>query len=413
MYSKQLLFYTDLYDQTNVESSSYNDRKFLLYVGLWTVSTRRGSVITLFFYFFFEIFPQFITVFCVLSSIIVITQLPSISNLLVTVGVTIENVLLPVLFLLVPVISYIIPIALLFAVLLGFSRLSSDGEYSAMTAAGYSLRRAMVPVLIIATGAYALAIATSVYFEPWARREAVRFTHEKVETQLDNMLKYKMKQGVFQDDFLGYVLYAEKISPDHTQLENVMMAPGKDSQKEHFTLLAPTASIDGAVATGDLKMTFNYGIIYTVKPDSPDVSVMKFKEMDLDLFQILRQQKFGNDSEEDDFRNYGSVDLWNSLNKIKDSKDPKIRDTFLKSLSLFHQRLSFPFACFSFALLAMVFGIQDERKGKSYGYLLVCLVMITGYVFIMSFKSLSEKGQIPVIIGAWLPQIVMLIFAIF
>ncbi|MBC7661376.1 MAG: LptF/LptG family permease [Chitinophagaceae bacterium] len=368
---------------------------------------------TLFFYFFFEIIPQFITVFCVLSSVIVVTQLVRISEVLVTFGLSFENLFLPFLFILMPLISYIVPIALLFAVLLGFSRLSSDGEYSAMTASGYSLKRAMLPIFFIATACYALSLATSVYFEPWANRERVTFYHRKVETQLDNMLKYQMKQGVFQDDFLGYVLYAEKISPDHTHLENVMMAPGKDSQKEHFTLLAPTATIEGAVATGDLRMNFSYGIIYTVKPDTPEVSVMKFKQMDLDLFRILREQKFGNDSEEDDFRNQGSLDLWRSLPKLKASSNPKDKDLYLKSLTLFHQRISFPFSCFAFSFFAMVFGIQDERRGKNYAYLLVSAVMIIGYVFIMWFRNLSEKGEVTAALGAWLPQIIMLILSLF
>ena len=93
---------------------------------------------------------------------------------------------------------------------------------------------------------------SSVYFESWGRRETLKFYHRKAQTELDNMIKYRMKEGVFQDDFLGYVLYAEKISADRTHFENVMLAPGRESQKEHFTLLAPAASIDGSVEAGDL-----------------------------------------------------------------------------------------------------------------------------------------------------------------
>ena len=357
--------------------------------------------------------PQFITVFCLLSAVIVISQLVQLSEILVTFGLSLENVFLPFLFIMMPFASMIIPIALLFAVLLGFSRLSADGEYSAMLAAGYSLRRAMVPVLSIALAAYAIAVMSSVYFEAWGRREALKFYHRKAQTELDNMIKYRMKEGVFQDDFLGYVLYAEKISPDRSHLENVMLAPGRDSQKEHFTLLAPTGAIEGSVEAGDLRMTFSYGMMYSTQPGSNDVSIMKFRKLDLDLLRIFRDQIFGPDNDDNDYRNYGPVDLWNYIDTMKSSTDPKEQQTYFKARYLFHQRFGMPFACFAFALMAMVFGIQDERRGKSHAYLLSSLVIVFGYVLIMSFKYLSEKGTLSAPLGAWLPQVIMLLFAVF
>ncbi len=360
-----------------------------------------------------EMIPQFVTVFCILSAVIVISQLVRLSEILVTFGLSLENIFLPFLFILMPFVSIITPIALLFAVLLGFSRLSADGEYSAMVAAGYSLKRAMIPVLFVATAAYAIAVMSSVYFEAWGRREALKFYHRKAQTELDNMIKYRMKEGVFQDDFLGYVLYAEKISPDRTHLENVMLAPGRDSNQDHFTLLAPAASIEGSVEAGDLRMAFNYGMIYSTQPESTDVSIMKFRKLDLDLLRIFRDQIFGPDSDESDYRNYGPIDLWKFVDKMKDKTDPKDRQIYLKARFLFHQRFGMPFACFSFAFLAMVFGIQDERRGKSHAYLLSSFVIVLGYVLIMSFKFLSEKGTLSAIIGAWLPQAIMLLVALF
>lgn len=360
-----------------------------------------------------EMIPQFVTVFCILSAVIVISQLVRLSDILVTFGLSLENVFLPFLFILMPFISIIVPIALLFAVLLGFSRLSADGEYSAMMAAGYSLKRAMIPVLFIATGAYAVSVMSSVYFEAWSRRETLKFYHRKAQTELDNMIKYRMKEGVFQDDFLGYVLYAEKISADRTHFENVMLAPGRDSQKDHFTLLAPAASIDGSVETGDLRMTFSYGMLYSTQPSSTDVSIMKFRKLDLDLLRIFRDQIFGTDSDEDDYRNYGPLDLWNFIEKMKSSTEPKDQQIYLKARFLFHQRFGMPFACFAFALLAMVFGIQDERRGKSHAYLLSSLVIVLGYVLIMSFKYLAEKGSLNAPVGAWAPTVLMLLFSAF
>ncbi len=348
--------------------------------------------------------PQFVTVFCVMSAVIVISQLVRLSEILVTFGLSVENLLLPFLFILMPFISIIVPISIMFAILLGFSRVSSDGEYTAMIASGYSLRRALGPVLAMTTLAYIFALMGSMYFEAWGRRETIQFYHRKTQSELDNMIRYRMKPGVFLDDFLGYVLYAEHISPDRTRFENVMLGPGHGSETQHFSLLAPAAAITGSVEAGDLRMSFDYGIVYTTKADSDEVSVIKFKRAELDLLSIFRDQIFGPGNAEDDFRSYSPGELGRYVDTLKDPKD---RETYLKARFLYHQRMSMPFACFSFALFAMVFGIQDERRGKSHAFLGASLTIVIGYVALMFFKFLAEKGNISAPLGAWLPHVLM------
>lgn len=357
--------------------------------------------------------PQFVTVFCVMSAVIVISQLVRLSEILVTFGLSVENLLLPFLFILMPFISIIVPISIMFAILLAFSRLSADGEFTAMLASGFSLRRALRPVLAVTFVAYMIALLGSVYFEAWGRRETLEFYHRKTQNELDNMIRYRMKPGVFLDDFLGYVLYAEHISADRTRFENVMLGPGHNTDTQHFTLLAPAAAITGSVETGDLRMSFDYGIIYTTKADNDDVSVIKFKRAELDLLSIFREQIFGPGSTEDDYRGYAPADLGRFVDSLKDSKEPKDRETWFKARFLYHQRMSMPFACFAFALFALVLGIQDERRGKSNAFMGASLTIVVGYIGMMSFKFLSEKGMLSAPLGAWLPHLLMTAFGAF
>jgi lipopolysaccharide export LptBFGC system permease protein LptF len=227
------------------------------------------------------------------------------------------------------------------------------------------------------------------------------------------MIRYRMKPGVFLDDFLGYVLYAEHISQDRTRFENVMLGPGHNTQNQHFTLLAPAAAITGSVEAGDLRMSFDYGIIYTTKADSDDVSVIKFKRAELDLLSIFREQIFGPGSAEDDYRSYTPGELSRYVDSVKESKEPKDRENYLKARFLYHQRMSMPFACFSFALFAMVLGIQDERRGKNHAFLGASLAIVLGYIAMMSFKFLAEKGLLSGPAGAWLPHLLMTSFGAF
>jgi lipopolysaccharide export system permease protein len=122
-----------------------------------------------------EVVPQFFSALVILSTILVVSQLVRLSEALVAFGVSLENILLPFLYIIVPFLSFNIPISYLAAVMLAFSRFSNDGEYAAMLASGFSLKRAAKPVFIIAIILYVIACFCAVYGEAWGRKELVSF----------------------------------------------------------------------------------------------------------------------------------------------------------------------------------------------------------------------------------------------
>ena len=168
-----------------------------------------------------------------------VSQLIRLSSVLVNFGISLETVLLPFLFILLPFLTFTIPISYLYGVLLGVGRLSADGEYTAMLASGFSLRKVLRPVLILGIALYLFASYAALFFEPWGRRESELFFHRQAQTQLDNIIKVQMKPKTFVNDFLGFVMYAEKISKDKTKFENVLLAPKRGNNSQAFTLLAP------------------------------------------------------------------------------------------------------------------------------------------------------------------------------
>jgi lipopolysaccharide export system permease protein len=376
-------------------------------------------VILVFVYLLREVVPQFITSLCILSAVLVVSQLVRISEVLIAFGFSLENVLLPFLFIVLPFLSFTIPMAMLFAVLLAFSRMSSDGEYTALLAAGFSLSKAARPVMMMAGLLFVIGAFFAANLEPWGRRELVSFYHRKTQGELDNLIKYKLQPGVFMDNFLGFVLYAETISPDRTHFENVMLAPGLGTSKQNFSLLAPSGSITGSVEDGDLRMSFDYGVVYTANPESDDISITKFKRTELDVVRIFQDQIFGSGPDLNDYRALPPFKLWQYIDEIrkKSAKTPeqeaRNRDLYLKSRFLFHQRLSLPFATITFALFAMVLGIHDQRQGRNYAYLGAILTIITAYIFTMGFKWLAEQGYLPAPLAAWAPNIILLGIGVF
>jgi lipopolysaccharide export system permease protein len=357
--------------------------------------------------------PQALSMLIVFCSIVVVSQLVRLSEVLVTFGLSLENVFLPFLYIILPLVHMIIPIAYLLAVVITFSRLSADGEWAALLAAGFPLRRAAVPTLLVAVVFYGLAAASALNLEAWGRRELVQFFYRKSQTELDNLVKYKMQSGVFLDDFLGYVLYAEKISSDRTSFENVLLAPGGDAHgKGNFTLLAPSGNIAGSVEGGDLRLSLDNGIAYAAaagveKPGQ--VSVLKFNRAEIDLLRIFREQIIGADSAEDDFRSFTNSELMRYIDgfKAKAERTGDEESIFRRARYLWHQRIAAPFAVVTFAFFGMVLGVTDPRRGKSYGYAGAILTIILGYVMLMGCKALAESYGLNAPLAAWLPNVAL------
>ncbi len=343
----------------------------------------------------------------VICSIIVVSQLVRLSEVLVAFGLSLENVFLPFLYIIVPFISLTIPIAFLFAVVLTFARLSADGEYPAMLASGFPLRSSARPVLALALVLYVVAAICAVNLEAWGRREMVQFLYKKTQTELDNMVKYKMQSGVFLDDFLGYVMYAERISADRSAFENVMLAPGGGKRSE-FTVLAPSGHITGSVETGDLKMSLESGVVYSRRPQTEKISILKFNRAEIDLLKIFHEQILGADSAEDDYRSYRPSELNNYIHILRADKNAKPQHIRQVEF-LFHKRISSPFAVVSFAFFGMVLGVSDPRRGKSSAYVGAIVTIILGYVLLMGFESFAKQGQLPVIAAAWMPNLILIL----
>lgn len=367
----------------------------------------RGKIsILVFRYLLKELIPQFLSVAVILCAVIVVSQLVRLSEMLVMFGISLENVLLPFLFIILPFLHMAIPMAYLFAVVLSFARLSADGEWAALLASGYSLRRAAVPTMLVAVCLYFSAVMAAIHLEPWGRRELTQFFYRKTQTELDNMIKYKLQPGVFFQDFLDYTLYAERISADRTRLENVLVAPANQAKQGSFTLLAPSGQILGSVEAGNLRLVLEYGVGFATGSVDQEASVVKFKRAEFDLIRMFHEKILGPDAAEDDFRSYTPSELRAFISEL--ASNPK-RDeaVFRRARYLFHQRISSPFAVISFALFGMVLGIMDPRRGKSFAYVGAILTIIAGYMFKSAFDWLATNRGIPIIAAAWWPNVIL------
>ncbi len=355
--------------------------------------------------------PQFFSTLVILSTVLVVSQLVRLSNTLVALGVSAENILLPFLYIIVPFLAYNIPISFLAAVMLAFSRFSNDGEYAAMLACGFPLKKAARSVMILAVLLYGVACFCSVYGEAWGRKELTRFYFRKTQSEVDNLIKNRLQAGVFSEDFLGYMLYAESISQDRTRFGNLMIAP-TGSVQDRFMILAPSGTITGSVDEGKLNLVLEKGVMHSSDRRTGEQSVLKFDQFEVDLLRMFREKILGGEDSSDDYRSYPPGKLYHFVSELE--KDPKAdKNLYFKARFLMHQRFSTPFIVMFFACFGMVLGVTDPRAGKNRAYMGAIAGIIGGYVVVMGFKWFGEKGAVSAPVGAWFPMIALMCFAWF
>ena len=80
----------------------------------------------------------------------------------------------------------------------------------------------------------------------------------------------------------------------------------------------------------------------------------------------------------------------------------------------FHKRSALALACVVFCIIGLAFGIvTNRRSGKSSGFVISVGFIIVYWVFYLAFESMVRNGTLPVAIGIWLPNIVLLSFGLY
>jgi LPS export ABC transporter permease LptF/LPS export ABC transporter permease LptG len=279
------------------------------------------------------------------------------------------------------ILSFTLPIGVLVGVLIALGRLSADSELIAMSALGMGRRRLLVPVGFLAIGATALTFAMTIWLGPLSVR-AFRTIEDRLRA---GQASYQVAPRVFDERFPRMVLYVNDIDSASTRWKGVFLA-GTDKGISRLTL-AEEAIVIPDRNEGKLELHLRNGSVHEFSADDPGhYSLSAFGQRDLPV-EIK--------SPEDDHVSEPGIPgrtmraLWQERRTQRDA-----------SVEI-QRRLSFPFACIAFALLAMPIGARPRRGGRAAGFL-ITLVLVTGYYLMFTIGAgLARQGTIPIWAGIW------------
>src|SRR5262249_22637097 len=76
-------------------------------------------------------------------------------------------------------------------------------------------------------------------------------------------------------------------------------------------------------------------------------------------------------------------------------------------LSELHRRLSLPFSCVVFALIALPLSMHPAWSFRSHGFAISLVIILTYYFFLTVGETLGKRGSLSPGIALWLPNVIL------
>ncbi len=302
-----------------------------------------------------------------------------------------------------------IPLGVLVGTLITLSRMSADGEITAMRAAGVPGRSVAPPIFLFGFLGLIACAAASLWLTPWSIREFY-----KVENQvIQHELTADIEPRVFEEQFPNTILYVSDITAGQaSRLKRVFMADitPPDQRKPGTADRGDTPRVtlaSDAVAVPDLRenritLALRNGTSYeTDKENNYHVSGAPTGEQGL---EAQRAQGVSNSHPSTEI---DTIPLYREAyhNRTIDA-DQRLSDRIE-----FHQRLALPLACILLAMAGVPLGIASRRAGKSSAVVLTVVIAFVYYIGLIGCIGLARSGRLRPEIALWIPDAVFAIFA--
>jgi len=272
----------------------------------------------------------------------------------------------------------VVPFALALGVVLGLGRLYRDNEMVVMSACGVGPGRIYRPLLGFGLVVAALLAWLSLYVSPGVQARSDRL-RASAQQQADITV---LGAGRFNDLQGGRVtFYAERLSTDHTQMENLFILLRGREQEPPQVLTAKTAHRIMDQASGDDFLVLQDGYSYEGLPGAADYRVMQFGT-------------------------YGvRVDLPDEV-EVAEGREAVPTRRLLYSrdpwdVAELQWRLSMPLSVISLLLLAVPLCRSGPRQGRYGRLVLAILLFVIYYNLLGTARVWVGKGDLPPQVGLW------------
>lgn len=347
-------------------------------------------------YLLAEIIPPFLFAMIAFTSIFAGSSIIPFISKSVTYGFPMGAIAQLILYKVPPIVSIILPMAVLLAVILAFSRLSSDQEIIALRSVGIGFKRLLIPVLLFGV---AMSITNFMFnevivpksnYNATVLQQSLRQTQKNIQNNI-NLTEYS------PSGLPSRILNIRQVSG--YDLSDVTVAEFEEGQ-----LLRIIRSESGKWQPQG-GWVLNDGVMHTLSPnDDNRVLKMTFKEERINFNINLDKLKNVEKSSEE----MSIVELKESI-RIKQ----KTGQSTLSDQVDWHLKIALPFVCAIFAVLGACVGVRPHRSTSAVGFGLSLAIIIAYYILYSISLVLGNAQLIPPFLVAWTPNIFVTIATLY
>jgi len=296
-----------------------------------------------------------------------------------------------------PVLPQTIPFGMLVGILIGLGRMASDGEITALRAAGVPSRKVIAPVMLFALIATAFAAFSSLRLTPYSIRKSNEIRDRLIATQLSADIQPR----VFDEDFPNKILYLNDVRPgDPVLWHNVFMADVtppeeratglKGNAQGPLITVAREAIAQPDPTNNRLQLSLRDAFNYEMGKDNVahDVSFPNGEQ----ALDAAPPKPASNQP----FREMNTGRLWRYGGP-----------DWVEARVELQRRFALPVACIMLSLVGIPLGVATRKGGKSAGYVTaVFLAFFCYHLSSISLLGLARQRTLPIPLAIWLPNIV-------
>jgi LPS export ABC transporter permease LptG/LPS export ABC transporter permease LptF len=306
--------------------------------------------------------------------------------------------------------TFTVPLGVLVGVLIALSRMSSDGEITAMRAAGVPSRKVIAPVLLFSFLATLVTATASLWLTPYSTWRTYKVLNQLVAAELTA----EVQPRVFEEQFPNRILYIGDVIPGpQTRWRNVFIAdttpPDEQKKEDHDRGSGPLITVaSDAIATPDvarnvIQLSLQNGNTYEVGKDVTEYYITSAPKGE----QILEATK----PNEVHAKGYTEIDTL-PLYRLAYDDATLDRDNVIQARIELHQRLALPPACFLLALIGIPLGISSRKGGKSSAFVLTVALAFIYWMGLIAANGLAKQQKLPVGVAMWIPNAIFALVGI-
>ncbi|MEE3716707.1 LptF/LptG family permease [Tumidithrix elongata RA019] len=294
---------------------------------------------------------------------------------------------------------YSFPMSVLLATLISYSRLSADGETTALRSCGVSVYRLVVPAIILSFMVTGMTFVFNEVIVPsanWQAKSTLKSALNQENIQFKNRdIFYQQYGDIVQEDGTttqGLVrsFYARRF--DGKEMQGLTVLDFSQGQLQQIL------SAESAVWLPQQSVwQFRNGATYLIGEDGDYHSILRFEEQNLRIprapLDLAQEQRSAEEMNITELSRY--IELIRQTGNAKEVKKLEVS---------LQQKYAFPFICVVFALVGSPLGMRPQRTTTSVGFGVSVLIIFGYYVMLFVFGALGQVEILSPLAAAWTPN---------